>query len=355
MAEQDRGAYLMGEFNTDIGAIPFSGNFGVRYVRTGQTATGVGTVSGVPTVITVDREYDDWLPSMNLVAEVSPDFLIRFAAAKVMARPGLGSLTPGVTVSVSGSAKTVSAGNPLVDPQRANTVDLGFEWYFDEGAMLGAVLFYKDIESFIQVTRETRPYNTSGLPDNLLDGTTALPTDDFVFTVPVNTPGGPLQGIELNYVQPFTFLPGFWKDFGMQLNYTYADSEIQYLLANGTPAQKEELTGTSKTGWNATLFYEGSSLSGRLSATNRSDYLIQVPGTEVGFDSASTGVHGQSGTTILDASLRYKINENFEVSLEGSNLTNEAQESWVSNPTLSLPLEYSKTGRQYTFGVRYKF
>ena len=355
VAEQDRGAYLMGEFNTDIGAIPFSGNFGVRYVRTGQTATGVGTVSGVPTVITVDREYDDWLPSMNLVAEVSPDFLIRFAAAKVMARPGLGSLTPGVTVSVSGSAKTVSAGNPLVDPQRANTVDLGFEWYFDEGAMLGAVLFYKDIESFIQVTRETRPYNTSGLPDNLLDGTTALPTDDFVFTVPVNTPGGPLQGIELNYVQPFTFLPGFWKDFGMQLNYTYADSEIQYLLANGTPAQKEELTGTSKTGWNATLFYEGPSLSGRLSATNRSDYLIQVPGTEVGFDSASTGVHGQSGTTILDASLRYKINENFEVSLEGSNLTNEAQESWVSNPTLSLPLEYSKTGRQYTFGVRYKF
>ncbi len=162
----------------------------MRYVRTNQNSTGVGTVNGTPTVITVDREYSDTLPSLNLVAEITPDFLIRFGAAKVMARPPLGNLSPGVTVSVSGSAETVSAGNPLLDPQRAKTYDLGLEWYFNEGAMLGAVLFYKDIDSFIQNTRETRPYNTSGLPNSLLDGTTALPTDDFVFTVPINTPGG---------------------------------------------------------------------------------------------------------------------------------------------------------------------
>ncbi|PZR65875.1 MAG: TonB-dependent receptor, partial [Stutzerimonas stutzeri] len=99
----------------------------------------------------------------------------------------------------------------------------------------------------------------------------------------------------------------------------------------------------------------GKRLSGRVSATNRSAYLIQVPGTEVGFNSDAGGVHRQSGTTVLDASIRYKINGNLEVSLEGSNLTNEAQESWVSNPALQLPLEYSKTGRQYLLGLRYKF
>ena len=355
VAEQDRGVYLMGEFDTDLGSIPLSGNFGVRYVRTSQSSTGVGTLNGAPTVISVDREYSDTLPSLNLVAEISPDFLVRFGAAKVMARPGLGSISPGVSVSVSGSAKTVSAGNPLINPQRAKTADLAFEWYFDEGAMLGAVLFYKDIDSFIQNTRETRPFNTSGLPDYLLDGTGASPTDDFVFTVPINTPGGPLRGVELNYTQPFSFLPGFWSDFGLQLNYTYADSEIQYMLSNGNLAQKEELTGTSKTAWNATLFYEGQRLSGRVSANNRSDYLIQVPGSEVGFNSDALGVHGQSGTTIIDASLRYRINDNLELSLEGSNLTNEAQDSWVANPALQLPLEYSRTGRQYVFGVRYKF
>ena len=359
VSEQDRGAYLMGEFSTDVGSIPFSGNFGVRYVRTSQSATGVATTSvnnvSVFTRTTVDREYSDVLPSFNLVAEVSPDFLIRFGAAKVMSRPPLGSLTPGVTVSVSGSAKTVTAGNPLLDPVRAKTADLNFEWYFNEGAMLGVGLFWKDLESFIQNTRESKPFTASGLPTSLLAGTGASPTDEFVFTVPLNTPGGKLSGVELNYTQPFTFLPGFLSNFGTQLNYTFVDSKIQYLLASGAAAQKENLLGLSKNAWNATLYYEGDRFSGRVSATNRSDYLIQVPGTETGFNSAANGVHGQAGTTVLDASVRYKINEHFEVSLEGSNLTNEAQESWVANPALQLPLEYSKTGRQYLLGLRYKF
>jgi TonB-dependent receptor len=353
--EKDRSVYLMGEFSTDIGSVPFSGNFGVRYVRTEQTATGIAQASGVPTPTTVTREYNDTLPSINLVAEVLPDFLIRFSAAKAMSRPPLGSLPPGVTVSVSGSALTVSGGNPLLDPVRAKTADLGFEWYFDEGAMLGLALFYKDIDSFIQNTRESRVYSESGLPASLLDGTTATVDDEFVFNIPVNTPGGELTGFEFNYTQPFTFLPGAWSNFGAQLNYTYVDSQIQYMLANGTPAQKTDLLGLSKHSWNATLFYEGKRFSGRISATNRDDYLIQVPGTEIGFNSEANGVHGQSGTTIVDASIRWKLNDRFELSLEGSNLTNEAQESWVANPTVQLPLEYSETGRQFLFGVRYKF
>ena len=353
--EQDRSGWLMGQFSTEIGSIPVSGNFGVRYVRTKQTSTGVATASGKPVPATVSREYNDTLPSLNLVAEVTPDFLVRFAAAKVMSRPGLGALTPGVTVSVSGSAKTVSGGNPLLDPVRAKSYDLGFEWYFNEGAMLGATMFYKNIDSFVQNTRESQIYANSGLPASLLTDLNASPTDEFVFTMPINTPGGKLQGVELNYVQPFTFLPGKWSNFGTQLNYTYVDSEIQYLLASGAVAQKAPMTGQSKNSWNATLFYEGTRWSGRVSATNRNDYLIQVPGTEAGFNSEANGVHGQSGTTIVDASLHYRISDQLEVSLEGANLTNEPQESWVANPSVSLPLEYSETGRTYTLGLRYKF
>jgi len=353
--EKDRGAWLMGQFAADLGPVPLSGNFGVRYVKTKQSSSGVATASGTPTAVTVDREYSDTLPSLNLVAELAPDLLLRFGAAKVMSRPGLGSLTPGVTVSVSGSARTVSGGNPALDPTRAKTADLGLEWYFDEGAMLGLAVFYKDIDSFIQNTRESRVYADSGLPASLLDGTTATVNDEFVFTVPINTPGGDLTGAEFNYTQPFTFLPGLWRNFGVQLNYTYVDSEIQYLLSSGAAAQKAAMTGQSKNSWNATLFYEGDRFSGRVSATNRDDFLIQVPGTETGFNSEANGVHGQSGTTVLDASIRYKLSENAELSLEGQNLTNEAQESWVANPYVSLPLEYSETGRTFLLGLRYKF
>lgn len=348
--EEDRGVYLMGEFSADLGAIPVSGNVGVRYVRTKQSSTGIATASGTPVATTVSREYSDTLPSMNLVAEITPDFLVRLGAAKVMTRPGLGSLTPGVTVNVSGGARTVSGGNPNLDPIRAKTVDLGFEWYFDEGAMLGLGLFYKDIESFIQTTRVVQPYSASGLPASLLDGTGAGVNDDFVFSVPLNTPGGELTGFEANYTQPFTFLPGKFANLGVQLNYTYVDSQIQYLTSTGANSFKTDLTGLSKHSWNATLYYEGERFSGRVSATNRDDFLLQVPATESGFD-----VHGQTGTTTVDASVRYKINDKLELSLEGINLTDEPQESWVQNANGQLPLDYSETGRQYLLGLRYKF
>jgi iron complex outermembrane recepter protein len=350
--EEDRGVWMQGDFSTDLGSIPFSGNFGMRYVRTKQRSTGTATASGTPVATTVSREYSDTLPSMNLVAEVFPDFLVRLGAAKVMSRPGLGFLTPGVTVNVSGGARTVTGGNPNLDPIRAKTVDLGFEWYFDEGALVSLGLFYKDIESFVQNTREVRSYASSGLPASLLEGTGADINDDFVFTVPLNTPGGELKGFEANYVQPFTFLSGFWSNFGVQLNYTYVDSQIQYLTSSGAPSFNTDLIGLSKHSWNATLFYEGKRFSARVSATNRDDFLLQVPATEAGFD-----VHGQKGTTTVDASVRWRFSDHLEMSLEGINLTDEpAVESWVgSSSGANLPLDYSETGRQYLLGLRYEF
>lgn len=350
VTEKDRGGWLMGEFNFDVGAVPVSGNLGVRYVKTKQDSHGIAILNGVDTPVEARREYNDTLPSLNLVAELTPDFLLRFGAAKVMSRPDLGSLTPGVTVSVSGGARTVKGGNPNLNPIRAKTYDLAAEWYFQESSLLSLGLFYKDIDSFAQSTREVRPFNTSGLPDSVATDLGASPTDDFVFSVPINTPGGALKGAEANYVQTFTFLPGKLGNLGAQLNYTFVDSKIQYMTSSGDDSLKTDLTGLSRHSWSATLFYAGERFSGRVSATHRDKFLIQVPGTEQGF---TDDVHGQNGSTYVDASLRYKLNDKMELSLEGSNLTNESSQTWVG-ASRQLPLDYSETGRVYLVGFRYK-
>ncbi|MCI4567949.1 TonB-dependent receptor [Lysobacter sp. CFH 32150] len=347
--EKDNGVYIQGEFDMDLGSIPLSGNFGVRYVKTKQTSTGFATVSGTPVRTTVEREYTDTLPSFNLVAEITPDFLIRLAGAKVMARPGLGFLTPGVTVNVAGGARTVTGGNPNLDPFRATTGDLSFEWYFQEGALLGLGFFYKDIESFVQNARETRPYSTSGLPVSLLAGTGAGPEDEFTFTIPLNTPGGPLKGVELNYQQPFSFLPGNWSNLGVQFNYTYVDSKIQYMNNTGSLSLKTDLTGLSRNAYGATLYYDGNRFSGRVSAAKRDDYLTAVPAADVGND-----VQGTHGTTNIDASLSWKLNDHWELTLEGLNLTNEWASTW--NDSVAQRVEsYTHSGRQYLVGARFKF
>jgi len=346
--EKDSGVYLQGDFSVDLGPVPLSGNFGVRYVKTDLTSDGWSFIGGVPTPTRVEHEYSDTLPSFNLVAEVAPDFLIRLSAAEVMSRPGLGFLNPGATVSVAGGARTVTTGNPKLDPFRADTVDLSFEWYFAEESLLSLGLFYKNIDSYIQTSRETRPYNTSGLPDSLLAGTGAVPTDEFDFTQPLNTPGGELKGAEISYQQPFSFLPGFWSNFGTQLNYTYVQSDIQYLNANGSPSAKGPMLGLSKNAANATLYYEGDHFSARASAAYRSQFLTTIPGRN------SNNVEGTKAVTTIDASISYKFDEHLEISLEGLNLTDEWIDQWVDSVGDRSSV-YTHTGRQYMMGIRYKF
>jgi len=346
--EESTGFYVQGDVSFDIGPVPFRGNVGVRRVKTELTSDGWSFVGGQPVPTRVTHEYSDTLPSFNLTAEITPEFLVRLSGAEVMSRPNLGFLNPGATVTVSGGARTVNTGNPRLEPFRAKTLDLNLEWYFGGEGLLSLGVFYKDIDSFIQTSRETRPYNTSGLPDSLLVGTGATPTDDFVFQQPLNTPGGDLQGYEISYQQPFTFLPGFWSDFGAQLNYTYVDSEIQYLSSTGAPAATGPMVGQSKEAWNATLYYDNQKFSARVSAAYRSGYLNQIPGRE------GSDVEGTKATTTVDASLTYNFNDNFSVSLEGLNLTDEWTDMWIDSGG-DRSISYTHTGRQYMLGFRYKF
>jgi TonB-dependent receptor len=348
VTEEDTGVYLQLDWDASLGDVPVRGNFGVRYVETDQESTGFAVVNSQPVAVTVDRSYSDTLPSLNLVADLTDTFVMRFGAAKVVARPGLGNLTPGVTVSVSGGNRVVTGGDPFLDPFRAKTADLSFEWYFAEESLLALALFYKDIDTFVQTSRETRPYNTSGLPPELLAGTGASPTDDFQFNIPVNTPGGDLSGVEFTWQQPFYFLPEGWNNLGALFNYTYVDSEIQYVTSTGAPSLMTDLTGLSKHAYNATLYYEDERFGARVSAAYRDGFLTTVPGRN------NNDVEGTKETTTIDASLSYRWNENLEFTLEGLNLTDEFIDQWVSSVGDRASV-YHHTGRQYFIGVRYRF
>ncbi len=349
VTEESLGSYLQADFNTELLGRNFAGGFGVRHVKTDQSSTGIGLVGGAPTQITVDRSYNDTLPSMNLSWELSDELLLRFGAAKVMSRPGLGSLSPGVNITVSGSARTVAGQNPLLNPFRAKTYDLGLEWYFAEESLLSLALFYKDIDSFVQTTRQTGTFdqNPFGLPESLRPANTS-PQDDWQFTLPVNTPGGPLKGYEISFQKPFSGLPGLLANTGIQLNHTHVESTIDYLTATGALAARENLTGLSKNAYNATLYYEDERFGARVSVSNRDDYLTNVPGRD------GNNVEGTKGTTTVDMSASYKLNDKVDFTLEGLNLTNEWNDQWVDSIGDRVNV-YHQTGRVYILGVRVKF
>jgi TonB-dependent receptor len=353
--EDDLGAYVQGDFSYELGGRTLRGNVGVRYVETDQTSTGYTLSAGQPVMATVDRSYSDVLPSMNLVYDISDEFLVRFGAAEVMTRPNLGNLNPGAAVSVSGNNFTVTAGNPLLDPFRAKAYDLGVEWYFAPESLLSFAVFYKDIESFVQTIRETRPFtgNSLGLPDSVavaacgnIAGCT--PGADWQFNLPANTPGGDLTGFEISYQQPFTFLPGIWSNFGTVLNYTAVESEIDYLDSTGAVVTSTDLVGLSKDAFNATLYFDNKTFSARVAAAYRSEYLTTVPGRN------GNDVEGTASTMNIDFSSSYNINDNLSVSLEALNITDEVDDQWVDSVGNRLSY-YHHQGRTYFVGARFKY
>jgi TonB-dependent receptor len=355
--EEDTGAYLQGDFRFELGTHTLRGNVGVRFVKTDLEATGLTAIGGVPTPNTAKNDYSDTLPSLNVVYDVSDSLLLRFGAAKVMTRPPLGNLNPGSVVSVSGNNHTVTAGNPALEPFRATAFDLAAEWYFAPESLLSVALFYKDIDSFVQTVREIGPFsqNPLGLPDSVANaacaaaGQTCTAADpDWQFNLPANTPGGDLTGFEVSCQQPFSFLPGAWSNFGAILNYTGVDSTVDYVNSAGAVVATEDLTGLSKHAYNATLYFDNKVFSARISAAFRSDYLTTVPGRN------GNDVEGTAETFNLDFSSSYNINDNFTVSLEALNLTDEVDDQWVDSVGNRLSY-YHHQGRQIFLGGRFKF
>jgi len=344
--ETDQSAYLMADFETTLGDLPLRGNIGVRYVTTNMVTNGYTSVGG-GTLVSISNNYTDILPALNLAANVSKDVVVRVAAASVMARPQLSNLNPGGSMTTSGNL-SISTGNPTLAPFRAKTLDTSLEWYYDRNAFVGLGLFGKDISTYIQTLKTTVPYSTTGLPMSLLPAN-FTGSEVFEVSTPINTAGGILKGLELNIQQPLTFLPGVGKNFGVLYNYTAVSSQIAYALnTTGTQTIVDNLLNLSPMSQNVTLYYDDGTLSGRLSASYRSDYLTKVPGSN------NNDVEGKNATTNLDLSVSYKFDKHLEGTLEATNLLNTPNDQFVSRARNSSVV-YNVTGRELMVGLRYKF
>ncbi|WP_347302881.1 TonB-dependent receptor [Croceibacterium sp. TMG7-5b_MA50] len=334
--EKDTGGFVQVDFDTVAAGLTVRGNVGLRYSHTDTTSSGFLSTEYVD----VDNSYSNWLPSFNLAVEPADDLVVRLGAAKVISRPGLGDLTPGGTLSTP--TRRVSYGNPLLTPFQATNYDAAIEWYFAPEALLAAAVFYKKIDSFPTSVTEMVPWRSLGLPDSLLAGSPASPDEDFEVTRLTDGSGGELKGLELQYQQPFSFLPGVLDNFGFIGNMTFVDSEVDYGAFG-----KNRLRGQSNFMYNATLYYEDDRFSARASAAYRDDYLVDFPG---GNGNTEEGVNA---TLNLDASISYEVADGVRLSVEAINLTDEYNDRYVD--VTNRVSNYRHFGREFLFGARASF
>ncbi len=359
--EDDFAYYVQADFNTELGNMPFRGNVGVRHAFTEIDARGYSSTGGGSRVVGT-HSYDDVLPSLNLALEPMEDVIVRFGAAKVMARPQIGNtlagtnyLVPTTSLNATGPNFTASIGNVNLEPFRATTYDLSLEWYFGEESLLSFAYFYKDIDTYIQILRQDLPYtaltalNPSAFAPSFCTGVCS-PTTVFQLTSAVNTEGGPLSGFEISYQQPFTFLPGILRNFGGQANYTRVESEIDYCNnALCTSFVTNDLINLSPNAYNGTLYYEDDRFKARVSAAFRESYLQTVPGRNGNL------IEGKQDTLNIDASASFNLTDQVTLTFEGLNLTDEENHQYVGDDSRQSTSVYHHTGRQFYVGARYRF
>ncbi|TYT25989.1 TonB-dependent receptor [Luteimonas viscosa] len=345
--ERDTGVFVQLNGSTLLADRDFRFNAGVRYVRTEQESSGYN--SGV--FVTVERPaYSDVLPSFNVAWDLTPELVWRASAAKVMTRPGIGSLTPGG--SVDSFNYRVTFQNPYLDPTRAKAFDTSLEWYFAPEAILSAAFFYKDIDSRPISSQREGTYASTGLPLSLLVPTSPAAENPearlWEINSVINGPGGKLHGLELAFQMPLALIAPDMpvvRNMGLIGNYTYVDSDADYTISGEVVT--ERLFGLSKNSYNFTVFYENERFDARLSGAYRSDYLTGTSGTGNRFE-------GYGDTFNLDASMGYKVNDNFSITLEALNLTDDYQDRWTDIDARRR-YEWDHTGRVYKLGFRYRF
>ncbi|WP_250459278.1 TonB-dependent receptor [Microbulbifer litoralis] len=336
--------YAMADFEFDLGQVPVFLNMGVRNVDTSVLSFGYhqiqnpdGSTGYTAAPVSKKGDYKELLPSLNLTAELADNLQFRAAASETMMRPALTDIAYKRTVSVS--EFKYFDGNPDLEPTYAEQWEMGLEWYPENGGLLAASYFEKEIEGVVRealtgVVEDVTKYNANGTIDGVYD---------FDVYQKVNGEGAyDISGVELIAQYPLGALHEALQGFGINANYTILDSSLTGESDLDVPTPPEGLADKT---WNFTAFYENDTFDARISYNYKDKYVERI---ERDMYPVYRDAYGQ-----VDMSLGYRITDNVKLTLEGINVTDEETTGYTIDP--AFPTMYEFSGRRTTLGVRATF
>ncbi|ATS39444.1 MULTISPECIES: TonB-dependent receptor [Xanthomonas] len=356
-------AWLRANINTEWGEVGVRGNIGVQLQRADQSSQANYWDASQPAgseVRPIDdgKSYRDWLPSLNLAFQFPYEQTLRFAMAKQVARPRVDQLRASLEFGVDTSTGRpgASGGNPMLDPWRANALDISYEKYFADRAYVAAAFFYKDLKSYIY-TQSRDNYDFSALVAGYVPPPGSAPVlTTGTFSAPFNGKGGTLRGVELTASLPLELIFTPLQGFGIQASATFNDSDVKIRdpeSASSVGDGEISLPGLSKRVYNLTAYYEHKGFEARVSQRRRSDFI-----GEIGNFNGNRTLRYVVGENITDAQISYNFSEASSLSgltllLQASNLSNSPYRTYAE--TKDRPLEHIEWGRTFVLGVNYKF
>lgn len=365
---QTQSAYVQADFETDVGSMVLRGNFGVRVARTETASEGYSRIrvlveqtdedgnpiygpngedlAGVedpddPRAFegrqTVEEDFVDVLPSLNLTLEMIEGLEAYLGVAKVMARPQINDLNINADCTLRDyplaesqmTPNTCTAGNPDLDPYRATQGEVALTWYPNDSSILSGAYFVKDITSYIfgaETQQDVDFFNDGTLWD---------------VRQQVNKEGITTKGFEFQASTFFDFLPEPFNNTGAKANYTYITAENVDDF-NPLTGEQMPLRGQSENSYNLEAFYEDDNWSLKLAYNYRDEFYSRV------FDGLPVFVDASG---YIDGKITYTHSDNLKFYVDARNLGKEVKLE-TSGVGRTNDLQWS--GRMFSAGFTYR-
>jgi TonB-dependent receptor len=358
--------YGLANFESQAGSVPFSGNIGLRWVKTDITSIGYRQ----PYVITIDTagdsysvdpdpngelltnrakgSYNYFLPSANISFDLSQEVKLRLAAYRAIARSGIESFGAGIRLNPSAGTGLdniifdATTGNPNLKPLRAWNLDASLELYASQDTLLSIAGYYKWAKGTVISAEE--PIPTDVTITTIRDG--GAPVTETVTIAPVaptnDSETRHLYGIEATASHAFTWLPDPLDGLGIQgsVNRAFANFEYPDTSPIADYVDPANLIGLSKWTASGSVWFEKWGLSLRANLRYRSGYYKPNSGTN----------REIRGATYINLSAQYNLTENVQLKLQALNVTGTNDIMYKGG--YDSIAEVSRSGTQYFFGFR---
>jgi iron complex outermembrane recepter protein len=382
-------AFAMTKFDLrEISELPVRGNFGLRYAKT--TVRGITNAdffsTQQPPLEERERSFDAWLPSANVIIDFTDKLVGRLAYYHTFESLDLTEIAPTrttVQIVPSVAATQTTPANPgsvtiifdsfgSLESRTSKAFDAGISWYNRAGSVISLGYFHKEVKGFIDraefcdaggVTISdgtisgslttggpsvTLPYTSGDLfldsQENCRIQQNITPEDqnrDFNLRRLVVVPDTiPIDGFEFQIQQNLSFLPGFWKGFGGIFNAT----RVKTGEVNG-----RRFFNVADWTYNLIGYYEDALISARAAYNWQSEIQLTSSST---FNRGDRTVRPR-GQLDISFAMRPAKSKNFEIRLEGFNLTNSRREEYEVFEQLNRRADYD--GRTYSLSMQYKF
>jgi TonB-dependent receptor len=163
--------------------------------------------------------YRNVFPGLHFRYDFGHGLQGRASYSTGIGRPSFNTIIP--NDSVNETTLTVTSNNTGLKPQQGRSFDLSLEYYLNPAGLVSIGVFQKNVRDFIYTT------NVGTIEPGLENGFNGEYVG-YLLRTQINGSSARMRGLELNFQQQFTNLPGFWRGFGLYANCTWLQTAGNY-------------------------------------------------------------------------------------------------------------------------------